>query len=107
MDEKLKNAIEYYEDGRVNFPTLCACPVCGGVTDSFPHDKETAYKVALVQHGYYIKEWEGMNVANKEFFPHMCNCKCKHDFEIIKVEGYVRTSKCKHCNVIISHDSSD
>ncbi len=72
------------EDENVHFPTICTCSVCGGVNGmvhgglneppTHSDDKELATIIALMQHGYYLKSWEGFDVANKKHIPFMCQC---------------------------------
>ena len=67
---------------KTEFPTICLCSKCGGtraliveVNQPPINDPELAFHVALVEHGYYLKAWEGENVANKYHFPHPCTCE--------------------------------
>jgi len=67
------------EDENVHFPTICQCSICGGVNGMVHNglaseDKELATIIALMQHGYYLKSWEGFDVANKKHIPFMCQC---------------------------------
>jgi len=80
--------IGHWPDGRLKFPTLCGCLKCDGMTSivrGYPEEQryepEEATRIALIQHGYYLAQWEGQNVANAFHVPHPCTCGHLHDFE--------------------------
>ncbi len=95
----------------IRFPTLCGCIVCGGIRgfykDKQYDDKELAYQIAIIQHGYYLKIWEGQNVTNKELFPKKCTCECAHEFDEKNVGRCLHEWKCKKCDWVGIVDSSD
>ncbi|MFA7150438.1 MAG: hypothetical protein WC067_05430 [Candidatus Methanomethylophilaceae archaeon] len=109
MLKSVKDYIEYWPDGRVKWPTLCACTVCGGITGIANQNisKDLAYEIALMQHGYYLKDWEGHNVANANIYPYKCTCECKHEWNEIKRQGSLSTYQCKYCGIMVKQDSSD
>ena len=110
------------QHGRVKFPTLASC-VCGGInrcsnpnenysTDPtgekhWVNDRDLAYQVAVLQHGYYLAKWEGQNVANKEYFPKACTCTCDHEIENSTPRAYFHVATCTKCGMSSGGDSSD
>lgn len=97
---------------KIEFPTLCCCLSCGGggINGLFAtaniRDKNLAYEIALVQHGYYLKMWEGQNIANKEIIPKMCSCECTHDWKTEALAMFEHKAICVKCGEIRCYDSS-
>ena len=80
--------IGHWPDGRLKFPTLAGCLVCGGISSivrPYPaharYEPEEATRIALIEHGYHLAKWEGHNVANASHVPKACTCGHLHDFE--------------------------
>lgn len=97
---------------RIKFPTLCICPSCGGNNAIFFNnetifDKDLAYEVAIINHGYYLSRWEGENIMNKSIFPKKCSCSCQHEWETENVTMFNHKLTCKKCDYIRYMDSSD
>lgn len=96
---------------RIQFPTLSSCPICHGMVGFYDgktvFDKELATQIALVQHGYYLKIWEGQNVLNKKQFPFACKCTCDHEFARKSIGKCLHKLTCLKCGESITVDSSD
>jgi hypothetical protein len=109
--EEAQAAITTGPDGRMKFPTICVCLECGGVTGAVGNDLEYSAEVgltiALIQHGYYLKCWEGENVANADIYPHRCTCKCKHKWEETEASHWGHVVVCTKCRIKRVVDSSD
>lgn len=94
------------------FPTLTSCIVCGGIAGFYSFkfgsvlDKDLAYKVSLIQYGFYLAKWES-NVINREFFPTKCSCECRHEFEYKRIQMSETRWTCKYCGWSQIIDSSD
>jgi len=112
-DNMKLNDLIYEKDNRTIFPTLAACVFCYGFTGCYTRqhgsieNPELAFQVALVQHGYYLRQWEGRNVANKEFYPKACDCRCKHKWQSKNIGRCLQELTCQKCNETIQVDSSD
>lgn len=104
------------------FPTLCGCTFCGGISNFYlgkePIElsaltratrKDLAYKVALVQHGYYMRAWEspGQNLMNRYIFPTKCSCTCEHVVVEKRIGNCMHEVKCTLCGETRNVDSSD
>lgn len=69
-------------------------------------DKDLAYQVALIQHGYYLRAWEKHNVLNKYQFPYKCICECDHSFEVRSFYMFEHCYTCRKCGWSGTVDSS-
>ena len=100
------------KDEQINWPTLGFCLGCygiaGGTIEEKDIDKETAFKIALIQHGYYIAKWEKQPVGNKEHFPYICSCECNHSW-VVKARPRMCLTiyQCENCGLEKEIDSSD
>lgn len=97
---------------RIIWPTLGVCIVCRGVksincrkTGSLK-DKDLAYLIACIQHGYFLSRWEGQNVTNKKIFPQKCKCECDHEMNEIRIEECLYRWTCSKCGWTGVVDSS-
>lgn len=107
---KPEELIQKTRDDRVSFPTVCACPVCGGARALFTRgqeikDKELAYQVRLIQYGYYLAKREGQNWF--EAPPKKCDCTCEHVIEEVRIGRCLHRWTCKKCGWSAEVDSSD
>jgi hypothetical protein len=98
------------ENGRVYFPTICGCIVCGGIRAIYDRnagevtDKDLAVRVKLVQQGYYLKARENENWV-REDDPHPCSCKCDHDWAYTNLRMCLTQWTCKKCDISLTVDS--
>lgn len=99
--------------GVPDFPTLVACWACGGIRATFRDgvsnpDKDLAYAVALLQHGYYVAKWEGHRVLNSTCFPTRCTCTCAHARATeVTIGRCLHRVTCPDCGAGTVQDSSD
>lgn len=105
--KKVKSLIFSGEDKPIKFPTLTKCIICDGICETKELSTEEAFLVAALQHGFYLAKWEGQNVANSDFFPFPCICKCKHVFNERTVGRCLHRWTCEKCEVSLVVDSSD
>lgn len=119
MDKSLMR----WTDQTPDFPTICACWVCGGVKAAIRYGtvpdatgylgmetlgRDDAYAMALLQHGYYIAKWEGQNVLNRTLIPTKCTCVCDHANTTERSAGHMLHEwTCPGCGATSVFDSSD
>jgi len=114
LDKEEQMEILGIEEGEdeVKFPTQSVCPICSGYVSTSKgmeesiEDKQLAYEVALVQHGYYLAKWNS-NVVNRKIIPKPCTCECpktgeRHDLEEVNDDDWSITFKCKDCGKEVS-----
>lgn len=95
----------------VKLPTLSVCAVCHGVVgvtrgNKHTNDKQLAYEVALLAHGYWVRAWEGTRTANIEFIPYKCKCECDHEWDEVTIGNCLHRWTCRNCGHSMTVDSS-
>ena len=95
----------------VSFPMTGTCAVCHGIKrgwfNGIELNKELAYQVALLHHGYNMAKWEGTRTMNIKYIPYKCKCKCDHDWNEVTIGRCLHKWTCTKCGVQITVDSSD
>lgn len=103
---------------KINFPTLLYCWVCDGIKevvvspnselkDKVKGDRDLAFQVALMEHGYMLAKWEGQNIMNKENFPKKCICECNHENVMeTNIRMFEHHWECPDCGAKRTVDSS-
>lgn len=82
------------------FPLIHVCGACHGVIGASwaankGLNKEEAYEVALMQAGFYLHQWQGMNVANASIPVKKCDCRCQHNWKRVGSEsGFFQCADC-------------
>lgn len=93
----------------VQFPLINICGSCHGVIGAFfgPKQdlgKDDAYEIALMQAGFYLNQWQGMNVANASIPVKKCDCRCQHNWQRAHEAGLLR---CLDCGILGGGSSDD
>ena len=103
-------------NGAPSFPTFSVCPRCHGTTSMYSHrfgsvqNRTGAHQLRLIQYGYYLAKWEGLNVGNSYIVPTACDCACDHQWEEVNLPArpmFDHLTRCAKCGENVRYDSSD
>ena len=94
------------------FPVCQTCCFCGGhsrvIVNGIPvYGPHFAYETALVRHGFYLNQCEGLADRAAETYPFPCRCNCEHATKEEKVGRCLTKITCTKCKQSTAIDSSD